>query len=73
MAYHVCTGVWNFERRQPVGAHVRKVKPMQALNLITLLLTIIIGGLNWLLVGIAGFDPVDTIFGGQGRALGTIV
>lgn len=36
---------------------------MKALNLITLLL-IIIGGINWLLVGISGFDLVAAIFGG---------
>lgn len=45
---------------------------MRALNIITLLL-IIVGGLNWLLVGIADFDLVATIFGGQDSALATIV
>jgi hypothetical protein len=45
---------------------------MRALNLITLLL-IIVGGLNWLLVGIADFDLVATLFGGQDTALATIV
>ncbi len=45
---------------------------MRALNIITLLL-IIVGGLNWLLVGIADFDLVATIFGGQDTALATIV
>lgn len=45
---------------------------MRALNIITLLL-IIIGGLNWLLVGLANFDLVATIFGGQDAALAKIV
>jgi uncharacterized membrane protein YuzA (DUF378 family) len=45
---------------------------MRALNLITLLL-IIIGGLNWLLVGLANFDLVAAIFGGQDAALSRIV
>ncbi|MGE6742069.1 DUF378 domain-containing protein [Allorhizobium pseudoryzae] len=45
---------------------------MRALNIITLLL-IIVGGLNWLLVGIADFDLVAAIFGGQDSALATIV
>lgn len=35
---------------------------MKALNLTTLVL-VIIGGLNWGLVGLAGFDLVATIFG----------
>lgn len=46
--------------------------PMRALNLVTLLL-VIVGGLNWLLVGIADFDLVATLFGGQDTALATIV
>lgn len=36
---------------------------MKALNLITLLL-VIIGGVNWLLVGVAQFDLVASLFGG---------
>jgi uncharacterized protein len=35
---------------------------MKALNLITLAL-IIIGGINWLLVGVADLDLVATLFG----------
>ncbi len=35
---------------------------MKILNLITLIL-VVIGGLNWGLVGIAGIDVVMTIFG----------
>lgn len=45
---------------------------MKALNIITLLL-IIIGGINWLLVGAFQFDLVATIFGGQNAALARIV
>lgn len=36
---------------------------MRALNIITLLL-IIIGGINWLLVGLANYDLVANILGG---------
>ena len=45
---------------------------MKALNLITLLL-IIVGGINWLLVGAFQFDLVATLFGGQTAALARIV
>jgi uncharacterized membrane protein YuzA (DUF378 family) len=45
---------------------------MKALNLITLLL-VIIGGINWLLVGAFQFDLVAAIFGGQDAALSRIV
>ncbi|CZT34949.1 MULTISPECIES: DUF378 domain-containing protein [unclassified Rhizobium] len=45
---------------------------MRALNLITLIL-VIVGGVNWLLVGIASFDLVAAIFGGQDAALSRIV
>jgi len=45
---------------------------MKAINLITLLL-IIIGGINWLLVGAFQFDLVAAIFGGQDAALARIV
>lgn len=45
---------------------------MRALNLTTLLL-IIIGGVNWLLVGIADLDLVATLFGGQDSLLATLV
>jgi uncharacterized membrane protein YuzA (DUF378 family) len=44
---------------------------MKALNLITLVL-IIVGGLNWGLVGVADFDLVAAIFG-QGSALSRLV
>jgi uncharacterized protein len=45
---------------------------MKALNLITLLL-IIIGGINWLLVGALQFDLVAALFVGQDAALARIV
>lgn len=45
---------------------------MRAINLITLLL-IIIGGVNWLLVGLANFDLVAALFGGQQALLSRIV
>ncbi|MDB5507335.1 MAG: hypothetical protein JWR75_1973 [Devosia sp.] len=45
---------------------------MKALNLITLLL-VIIGGINWLLVGAAQFDLVASLFGGQQAALSRII
>ncbi|MWP40133.1 DUF378 domain-containing protein [Rhodobacter sphaeroides] len=45
---------------------------MRALNLTTLLL-IIVGGLNWLLVGLFQFDLVAAIFGGQTAILARIV
>ena len=45
---------------------------MRALNLITLLL-IIVGGINWLLVGAFEFDLVAALFGGQDSALARIV
>ena len=35
---------------------------MRAINFITLLL-VIVGGLNWLLVGLLGFDLVAALFG----------
>ncbi len=45
---------------------------MRVLNLITLFL-IIVGGINWLLVGIADFDLVAALFGGQQATLAKIV
>ncbi len=45
---------------------------MRTINIITLLL-IIIGGINWLLVGLFEFDLVAAIFGGQDAALSRIV
>jgi uncharacterized protein len=45
---------------------------MRALNIITLLL-VIVGGLNWGLVGLFQFDLVAAIFGGQQSTLARIV
>ena len=45
---------------------------MYWLNTLTLLL-IIVGGINWLLVGLFEFDLVAAIFGGQNAALSRIV
>lgn len=45
---------------------------MRAMNIITLLL-IIVGGLNWLLVGLFQLDLVAAIFGGQAAILSRII
>ena len=45
---------------------------MYWLNTLTLLL-IVIGGINWLLVGLFQFDLVAALFGGQDAALSRIV
>jgi uncharacterized membrane protein YuzA (DUF378 family) len=45
---------------------------MHTLNAITLLL-VIIGGINWLLVGLFQFDLVAAIFGGQDAMLARVV
>lgn len=45
---------------------------MRALNIITLLL-VIVGGINWLLVGLADFDLVAALFGGQDSTLSRAV
>ena len=45
---------------------------MKTLNLVTLAL-VIIGGINWGLVGIAQFDLVASIFGGQDAQLARVV
>ncbi len=45
---------------------------MKAFNLLTLAL-VIIGGLNWGLVGAAQFDLVATLFGGQQAPLARVV
>jgi uncharacterized membrane protein YuzA (DUF378 family) len=45
---------------------------VRAINTITLLL-IIVGGLNWLLVGLFQYDLVAALFGGQQATLSRIV
>jgi uncharacterized protein len=45
---------------------------MRALNILTLLL-IIVGGVNWLLVGLFQFDLVAALFGGEDAMLARLV
>ena len=45
---------------------------MRVMNIITLIL-VIIGGINWGLMGLAQFDLVATLFGGPDSALSRIV
>lgn len=45
---------------------------MKALDSVALAL-LIVGGLNWLLVGLFNFDLVATIFGGQDAILSKII
>jgi uncharacterized membrane protein YuzA (DUF378 family) len=45
---------------------------MKAINIVTLLL-VIIGGINWGLVGALQFDLVAAIFGGQDAPLARVV
>src|SRR5690606_26006957 len=46
--------------------------PMRAMNIITLIL-LVIGGLNWLLVGLFQFDLVAAIFGGETSVVSRII
>lgn len=39
----------------------------------TALIIVIIGALNWLCIGIFGFDPIAMIFGGQGALIPRII
>jgi uncharacterized membrane protein YuzA (DUF378 family) len=50
---------------------VKEINEMKILNLFTLLL-VIVGGVNWGLVGAANFDLVATLFG-EGSALSRLV
>ena len=45
---------------------------MKAINIVTLIL-VIIGGINWGLVGLFHFDLVADLFGGQDAALARVV
>jgi len=45
---------------------------MRAMNIITLVL-VIIGGLNWLSIGVVGYDILGTLFGGAGGAAARVV
>lgn len=44
---------------------------MKGLHIVTFIL-LVIGGLNWLLVGLFGWD-VGEIFGGQGAAISRVI
>lgn len=44
---------------------------MRNMNLVTLVL-IIVGGLNWLSVGIIGYDILGAVFGGSSNVLARI-
>jgi uncharacterized protein len=50
----------------------RRNKTMRALNIITQLL-LIVGGLNWLLVGLFEFDLVAALLGGQAAPVSRLV
>lgn len=50
----------------------QRIRKLRALNPVTLVL-IIVGGTNWLLVGIADFDLVAALFGGQQVMLSKVV
>lgn len=39
----------------------------------TALVLVIIGAINWLLIGLFGFDLVASIFGGQGALISRII
>jgi uncharacterized membrane protein YuzA (DUF378 family) len=45
---------------------------MKVMNLVTLAL-LIVGGINWGLVGVAQFDLVAALFGGQDAAVARLV
>lgn len=45
---------------------------MRIVNIITLLL-VIIGGINWLLVGLANTDLVASLFGGQDSTFSVVL
>jgi uncharacterized protein len=51
---------------------MRGAKKMKAMNILTLVL-LIIGGINWGLVGLFQFDLVAALFGGQDALLARIV
>src|SRR5215204_2948532 len=71
--------VRQFPRAQMLPTRPQRTRPycqprrprMKAINLVTLLL-LIVGGLNWGLVGLFSFDLVAAIFGG-GSALSRII
>jgi uncharacterized protein len=50
----------------------QRIRKLRALNLVTLVL-IVVGGTSWLRVGIADFDLVAALFGGQQVMLSKVV
>jgi uncharacterized membrane protein YuzA (DUF378 family) len=64
-------GKRNIDAAMAFGHLGNKVTRMKTLNLLTLIL-LIVGGLNWGLVGVADFDLVAAIFG-DGSALSRAV
>jgi uncharacterized membrane protein YuzA (DUF378 family) len=54
------------------GGRSDQEKHMRAVNIVTLLL-VIVGAVNWGLVGLFQFDLVAALFGGQQAALSRIV
>jgi uncharacterized membrane protein YuzA (DUF378 family) len=64
---------WNRLKRQSFlfQATLLREAYMRYMNLITLAL-IIIGGLNWLAMGVSGFDVIGAIFGGTGSAVARV-
>jgi hypothetical protein len=59
-------------RRATLGKKCKELPTMKTFN--TIVLTIlIIGGLNWLLVGLFQFDLVASIFGGSDSMMSRVV
>ena len=60
-----------YETQKHAGAHGGAVRRFNAMDWISMIL-LIVGGLNWGLVGLADFDLVATLFG-EGSGLSRIV
>jgi uncharacterized protein len=60
-----------YEPQKHEGAHGSAVRRFNAMDWISMIL-LIVGGLNWGLVGLADFDLVATLFG-EGSGLSRIV
>ena len=60
-----------YETQKHAGAHGSEVRRFNAMDWISMIL-LIVGGLNWGLVGLADFDLVATLFG-EGSGLSRIV
>lgn len=57
---------------RPDTAHDARVRKFSTMDWIAMIL-LIVGGINWGLVGLAQFDLVAAIFGGQDAGLARIV